>query len=685
MPTVTPYGSWKSPLRAADIVQGMIGLAEVFAEGERIWWLEMRPTEGGRYVVVRREADGSLVDMTPPGFNARTRVHEYGGGSYLPCGDTVYFTNFADQRAYQYTVASEPEKGAVPFSRCREKGTVPFSGGASEKGDSPPFPTAGKGDSPLFRPEPVTPAGDLSHADFVCDRTRRRLIAVQEDHRGAGEAVNTIAAIYPDGGRAPEVLASGRNFYSSPRVSPDGRQLAWLEWDHPYMPWDAAELHVAPIREDGTLGQAVRVAGGPHESAVQPEWSPDGVLYFVSDRTDWWNLYRRRGGVVEALAPMEAEFGGPLWVFRGSTYYAFDGPDRIVCAFAEKGLWRLARLDLASRRLTAVETPYRAIGSVQAAGGKAVFVGGAPDRPTAVVRMDLAGGKTEVLRLASSLAIDPGYVSVPEPVEFPTAGDRTANGFFYAPKNKDFAGPPDERPPLVVMVHGGPTSATAAALRPGIQYYTSRGVAVLDVNYGGSTGYGRKYRDRLLGHWGVVDVDDSCHGARHLASRGLVDGRRMAITGGSAGGYTTLACLAMRDVFAAGASHFGVSDCEALARETHKFESRYLDRLIGPYPARRDLYLARSPLYHVDGLRRPVIFFQGLEDKVVPPNQARKMVEALRAKRIPVAYVEFPGEQHGFRKAENIRRALEGELYFFSRIFGFRLADPVEPVTIENL
>jgi len=639
-PTVAPYGSWKSPIQARQIVEGTIRLSEVLIDGECIYWTELRPTEGGRCVVIRRSPDGRTIEMIPAGFNARTRVHEYGGGAFLPDGESVLFINFTDQRLYRAT---------------------------------------GRG-----KPEPVTPAADLRYADLVPDGTRARLIAVQEDHRGEGEAVNTLAAIYPQSEGRAETLVSGNDFYAAPRISPDGSQLAWLTWNHPDMPWDAAELWLAPVREDGSLGGAVHVAGGPGEAVVQPEWSPDGVLHFVFDRSDWWNLYRWRDGQIERLTHLAAEFALPQWRFRMSTY-GFDGPARIVCTYTQDGLWHLAALDLVTGELKPIATPYNTISHLQVTEGQGAFIGGSAGKAAAVVRMDLATGEMEELRRASELAIDPGYISVPEAVEFPTTNGLTAHGLFYAPKNKDHTAPADERPPLVILVHSGPTAATSASLRLGIQYYTSRGLAVLDVNYGGSTGYGRKYRERLYGRWGVVDVDDCCNGARFLADRGRVDGGRLAITGGSAGGYTTLACLAFRDVFAAGASHYGVSDCEALAQETHKFESRYLDRLIGPYPEQRERYLERSPIHHTDGLSCPVAFFQGLDDPIVPPNQAQMMADALRKKGLPVAHVEFEGEQHGFRRAENMQRALEGELYFFSRIFGFDLADPVPPLEIDNL
>jgi dipeptidyl aminopeptidase/acylaminoacyl peptidase len=639
-PPTAPYGSWKSPITAKEIAEGTLALSETMADGGKAWWVEMRPAEGGRHVVMRQDA-GGVSECVPKGFNVRTRVHEYGGGAYLPVGDELFFVHFADQRLYR----------------------------------------AGRGGAP----EPVTPGGDVRYGDFVWDERRSRLVTVQEDHRGGGEAVNSIAAIYPgEGGRA-EVLASGNDFYSSPRISPDGGQLAFLTWNHPNMPWDAAELWTAPMGGDGSVGRAVHVAGGVGESVAQPEWSGDGVLHFASDRTDWWNLYRLRNGTVEALTSLEAEFAGPQWNLRPSTY-GFDGPERIITSYGRDGAWRIAKLDTRTLKLEPVETPYSTIAHLRVNSGRAVFIGGSPSRPAAVVAMDLETGKTEELRRAAEREIDAGYLSTGEAVEFPTEGGVTAHGFFHAPRNRDFVPTRrDEKPPLVVMVHGGPTGSTATALRMSIQYYTSRGIAVLDVNYGGSTGYGRKYRERLAGKWGVVDVDDACNGAKHLAAAGRVDGRRLAITGGSAGGYTALSCLAFRKVFAAGASHFGISDCEALAKETHKFESRYLDRLIGPYPERRDIYVERSPIHHVEGLSCPVIFFQGLDDKIVPPNQAQRLVDALRENGLPVAHVEFEGESHGFRKAENIRRAIEGEFYFFSRIFGFTPADALESVKIDNL
>ncbi|PYS63176.1 MAG: peptidase [Acidobacteria bacterium] len=640
-----PYGSWKSPITSDLIVKESIGLGQVKMDGNDIYWIEMRPSEGGRQVIVRRATAGQNIDVSPREFNARTRVHEYGGGDYVAHDATVYFSNFADQQIYKQSAESAP--------RIISKDSIDSS---------------------------------VRYADAVMDERRDRIICIREDHRREGrEAVNELVAIPNDGNIEARVLVSGRDFYSSPRISPDGSRLAWLAWNHPNMPWDGCELWIGKFDYGGAIVDQRLIAGGPRESIFQPEWSPDGGLHFVSDRTGWWNIYRAsEHGSVENLCEREAEFGVPQWVFGLSTY-AFESADKIVCTFAERGIWRLGLIDTRALALERIDVPYADIGYLCAAQGRAMFRAGSPSEPFAIVEMDLANRKTKVLQRANKIQIDPGYISEPQPIEFPTEHGLTAHGFFYRPKNSDFHGPANETPPLLVKSHGGPTSAAVASLQLGIQYWTSRGIAVLDVNYGGSTGYGRDYRERLNTAWGIVDVDDCVNGAKFLAACGEVDGNRLMIDGGSAGGYTTLCALTFRDDFKAGASHYGVSDLEALELDTHKFESRYSDTLIGPYPERRDLYTERSPINFTDRLSCPVIFFQGLEDKVVPPNQAEMMVEALRKKGLPVAYVAFEGEQHGFRRAENIKRSLDGELYFYSRVFGFELADEVEPVPIENL
>jgi dipeptidyl aminopeptidase/acylaminoacyl peptidase len=639
-PYIAPYGSWKSPITTDLIVSETIGLAQVFMDGQDVYWVEMRPSEGGRSVIMHRTADGHIGDLTPPPFNARTRVHEYGGGDYTACQGTIYFSNFTDQRVY-----------------CQ----LPGSG-----------------------PQPITPAEDMRYADGVIDRQRNRIVCVREDHAVAGrEAVNTLVCLALDGSEQ-KVITSGNDFYSSPCLSPDGTRLAWLTWNHPNMPWDGTELWVGELATDGSISRAEHIAGDANESIFQPEWSPEGILHFVSDRTGWWNLYCWRKGNIIALCEKAAEFGLPQWVFGMSTY-AFVNAHRIICSFTEQGIWRLASLDTISGLLSSIDTPYSTIKQVRATAENVVFIGGSPTEPVSIIQLDLKTSRIEVLRRSSNITVDSGYLSIPQTVEFPTEHGLTAYAIYYPPLNLDYIAPPRERPPLLVMSHGGPTGSTQSILDLKIQYWTSRGIAVLDVNYGGSTGYGRAYRQRLDGQWGIVDVDDCVNGAKYLVDYDLVDSRRLMITGGSAGGYTTLCALTFRDIFKAGASYFGLSDLEADLLETHKFESRYSYRLVAPYPEGREIYYERSPIRFTYRLSCPVIFFQGLEDKIVLPNQSELMVEALRNRRLPVAYLAFEGEGHGFRRAENIKRSLTAELYFYSRIFKFPLADSVESIDIENL
>ena len=638
---VVPYGSWPSPISARLVASGGVGLGSVALDGDATYWVEQRSADGGRSVIVRCGADGRPADVTPAPYSARSRVHEYGGGAYAVAGGTVYFSNVSDGR-----VCAQRE-GALP--------------------------------------EALTPDGPWRYADFEVDRRCGRLICVREDHGDASrEPVNTLVEVRTDRADMPRVLVHGGDFYASPRLSPDGAHLAYLAWNHPNMPWDGTELWVADSRPDGTLTAAVRVAGGPEESIFQPQWSPDGVLYFVSDRSGWWNLYRWRGGTVEALCAMAADFGLPQWNFGMSTY-GFADAERVVCAYAQGGVRRLAVLHTRTGEFRPLDCSYVDVDSVRAAGGRAVCVAGTPTEVPAVVELDLGTRRCRVRRRATDEHLDRGYLSAPQAIDFRTGDGETAHAFFYAPCNVECVAPATERTPLLVMSHGGPTAAASSMLRLAVQYWTSRGIAVLDVNYRGSTGYGRAYRRHLDGQWGVVDVDDCVNAARHVVERGLVDGARLAIRGSSAGGFTTLCALTFHDVFKAGASYYGIGDLEALQRDTHKFESHYEARLVGPYPARRDLYRARSPIHCTDRLSCPVIVFQGLDDAVVPPSQAEAMVAALRAKRLPVAYLAFAGEAHGFRRAENIQRALEAELYFYSRVFGFTPADPLKPVAIENL
>jgi dipeptidyl aminopeptidase/acylaminoacyl peptidase len=646
MASQAPYGAWASPISADHVARAGVTLDEVRVDGDAVLWIEGRPEEGGRQVVCRAGPGASPEEVTPAGFNVRTRVHEYGGGAYLARQGTVFFSNFADQRLWR----QDPGEAPRPIT-----------------------------------PEPAERAADR-YADAILTPDAATLICVRERHQG-GEVANELVALPADGSGPPSVLAAGRDFYASPRLTVDGHRLAWLEWDHPRMPWDGTELAVADLAVSGAAlaGRPELVAGGPEESIFQAEWSPGGALHFVSDRSGWWNLYRLQDGEPVPLAPIAEELGVPQWVF-GLATYAFLPGGRIACLHGRGPHRRLGLLGPDGGPLVDLDLPFATFRpQLRAFGDRLAGLAGGPDRPTALVVIDPAGGELETVKAEEDDPPDPGYLSAPRPVEFPTAGDRTAHALYYPPANRDFDGPPGERPPLIVVSHGGPTSQASALLQLGYQFFTSRGFAVVDVDYGGSSGYGRAYRERLRGRWGVVDLADCVAAARWLADQGEVDAARLAIRGGSAGGYTTLCALVFSDAFAAGASYYGVADAEALARDTHKFESRYLDGLIGPWPEAAETYRARSPIHFTDRLSCPVILLQGLEDEVVPPAQAEAMVAALRDKGIPYAYLPFPGEQHGFRQAAHIRRALEAELSFYGRVLGFEPAGEIEPVAIENL
>jgi dipeptidyl aminopeptidase/acylaminoacyl peptidase len=643
MTSTAPYGSWPSRIRVEDAVGGSIALAEVWTDGDDILWVEGRPAEGGRRVVVRRTADGSIHDVTPSGFNVRSRVHEYGGGSLVVRGGLVVFSSFADGRLYaQRTDGSDKPRAITP--------------------ESPGGPNGWR------------------YADLRIDQSRARILAIREDHAGGDDAVNTIVAVPLDGGE-PQVLIDGHDFFAAPRVSPDGRRLAWLSWDHPNMPWDGTTLWVAALAADGTPIDPERVAGGPTEWISQPRWSPDGTLWFLAERDEWAAVmslddYRAGRG-----STMDAEFAPPEWVFDRPTY-AFLGSGAILAAARSDGRDHLWRIDSTTGSATELDVPFTEIAYVVAHTDAIAFIGGQPAAPSALVRLDAATGTWEEIRRASNTAIAREDISIPEPITFPTTGGETAHALYYPPVNPDVTAPAADRPPLLVRSHGGPTASASSALNPTVQFMTSRGIAVVDVDYGGSTGYGRSYRRRLEGGWGVVDLDDCIAAARFLVDRGDADPERLGVTGGSAGGYTTLAALTFRDVFAAGISYFGIGDLETFVRDTHKFESRYLDRLVAPYPAGAAVYRERSPIHYVDRLSRPVLLLQGLDDRVVPPNQAQDMADALRAKGIPYAYLGFEGEGHGFRGLPAQKRALETELSFLGQVFGFTPADEIEPIEL---
>jgi dipeptidyl aminopeptidase/acylaminoacyl peptidase len=642
-PAVLPYGSWPSPLRIDDLVGGAVRLSDPWIDGDDAYWIEGRPIEGGRSVIVRRAVDGSTVDLVPAPFDARSRVHEYGGGAFTVAGGVLVFSNAPDGRLYRV----DP--------------------GVTEEG-----------------PQPITPEGPYRYADLRVDPRRRRLTAIREDHSGRGEPEAAIVDIPLDGEREPRVLYRGPDFLAAPRPSPDGQRLAWLEWDHPDMPWDATRLRVAPVGEDGTLGPSDLAAGGPDESIAQPDWAPDGTLHLVSDRSGWWNLYRLADGPrLEPLTPIEAEFADPAWIFDRASYGFL--PDGSIAAVGRiRGRDRLFHRD--QEILGEIASPYTEIGTLRVGARAIVANVASPTEAVAIVTFDpVTLAPAGVLRHATDLVLDPAYISVPESITFPTAGGRVAHALFYPPVNPDAVASEDERPPLVVRSHGGPTSNAQNAFEASCQYLTSRGIAVVDVDYGGSTGYGRDFRRSLRGEWGVVDVDDCIGAARYLVERGDVDPDRLAVEGSSAGGYTTLAALAIRDVFAAGISHYGVADLEGLARDTHKFEARYLDGLVGPSPAMADRYRERSAIHHLDGIDRPLLLFQGLDDKIVPPSQAEALVDGLSARGVPHAYVAFPGEGHGFRGEVAQRRVFEARLAFLGAVFGFVPADALPPLEVVDL
>jgi dipeptidyl aminopeptidase/acylaminoacyl peptidase len=643
---ILPYGAWPSPLRAADVAAAAIGLGYVTAHDGRLYWIESRPAEGGRNALMSAAPGGTPAELTPASINARTRVHEYGGRPYTVAGDAVVYADFADQRL---------RVGA---------------------------PGAASG--------PVMPDG-FRYADGAASPDGGTIYWVREDHTRPGEPVNAVVALGVGEEGAGRVLFDASDFVACPRASGDGR-LAFMAWNHPHMPWDGATLYVGRLGADGLTDLQV-VAGGPaapDDAVLEPVWDRDGTLYFLSDRSGYWNLYRWRGASVQQVTAFNADLGGPLWLL-GLTTYALTGDGRALVRVCRNAVDSLVLVDLDSGAATPLALPFGAFDSIGVLDARTGFaVAAADDAPPALITIYLGSGEVRTVRSAGEPPLPAAFVSKAEAVEFPTAPGsdgtpRTAHAFFHPPRNPACTGPAGSRPPLIVMLHGGPTDHASRGFRSSVQFWTTRGFAVVHVNYGGSSGFGRAYRDRLRGQWGVVDLQDAVAAVDHLEATGLVDGRRVAIRGGSAGGYTVLAGLAFTRRFRAGINYFGVSDLETLAADTHKFESRYLDTLIAPLPEGREIYRARSPIHHLESFDGALITFQGDEDKAVPPEQSRAIVAAVRTRGKPVGYIEFKGEQHGFRQAQNIARALEAELYFLGRIFGFEPADAIEPVAIENL
>jgi len=643
MTITAPYGSWKSAISAELLVEGSVRLGEATLVDGRSYWLESRPLEKGRNVLVQYCPKNGRKDLTPAPLSVRSKAHEYGGGSYLVNGDMVYFVLAEDQRIYRMKLDST-------------------------------------------WPEAITPENNSRYADLFLDKKRNRLICIEEDdsgHEQGAEARARIIAIKLQKplDTAPEVLQEGADFYSNPALNANGSKLSFLRWHHPNLPWDATELCLADLNTQGEVTGITQVAGGQNESIFQPQWSPKGELVYVSDRNNWWNLYQL--GQETPLWEKDAEFATPQWVFGMSTY-GFIGEEEILCTYTENGRWYLATLNTRTGEHHTIEQPYCDIESLHCEDGKAIMIAAGTDSFPAVVTFDSSTHALEAIASSNSRTLPTNLFSNAQAITF-TVNDRDVHGFYYPPHNPSYSAPQGDKPPLIVFSHGGPTGATSAGLNLKVQYWTSRGFAILDVNYSGSTGYGREYRDRLTDKWGIYDVEDVCTGAEYLVDRGLADPERLLIKGGSAGGYTVLAALTYHDTFKAGASHYGIGELSSLVKDMHKFESRYLDKLVGPWPSAEQIYYERSPINHVEQLSCPVIFFQGMEDKVVPPNQAETMVKTLKERGIPVSYITFANEGHGFRSGDSIKMALEGELEFYSRIFKFPLAEAGPGITIENL
>jgi dipeptidyl aminopeptidase/acylaminoacyl peptidase len=641
----SPYGSWESPISASLITEGGLRLGEVRVDGDDVYWSEGRPEESGRYVIVSRSADGTTIEVNPAPFNARNAVHEYGGSAFAVRDGVVFFSNWDDQRIYR----------------------------ASANGGDPAAITA----------DPEIERGDR-YADLQLTNNSRWILAVRERHFEDREADNEIVAVQTDGSGDVRVLASGHDFYSSPRQNAAGNKICWLSWDHPNMPWDGCELWVADFdTASGSVSNETLVTGGTDTSIVQPEWAPDGTLVFITDESGWWNLSKWSGGSVESIVAEEKDHGGPAWAFGFSTYsFAADGSIVLKGSQDDEGVFR--KFDLDGRLISETAVPHTSIAEVNAFGISVAYIGASTTSAPEIAVASLDTGEVETLKLSSEVELDDAYLSIPEAITFPSTDNGEAHAFYYPPSNPDFESDDSETPPLLVISHGGPTSATSSSLSLPVQFWTSRGFAVVDVNYRGSTGHGKAFRDALKGNWGVYDTDDCIAAADYLVSKGLADTNRLAIKGGSAGGYTTINALTFHDRFAVGATYYGIADLSVFVDDTHKYESRYLDSLIGPYPEAKQLYHDRSAINFTDQLSCPMIILQGLEDKIVPPSQAEIMAGALREKGIPFSLMMFEGEQHGFRQSKNIKASLEGELYFYGRVMGFTPAGDLTEVEIEN-
>ena len=636
---IASFGSWHSELSSDVIVSTTIGFGTIAVDADTPYWIETRPTENGRHVIVRRKPDRTIEEAIPREFYARTKVHEYGGAAFTARDGIVYFTEFTDQQLYKLLPGKYPEK--------------------------------------------ITNRPGLRFADPVIDVRRDRVIAICEDHtKGAGAVTNKIVSISLQDPQDFEVILEGNDFYCSPKLSNDGKQLAWITWNHPDMPWDNTELWTGGLNDAHKITNKQHIAGGDNESVLMPKWSPTDVLHFVSDRSGWWNIYRWQNNEVSALLTMSAEFARAQW-HLGYSQYDFLRGDKIACSYNIEGSWHLVIIDTDGKNFREIETPFSDIWWLNALGDDLIFRGGASSIPQAIVRLKVNDGQAEIIKTSTTFEANQNF-SKPQVVNF-SLSNRSVFGFYYHPLNPRFQGPQNELPPLLVLCHGGPTNMASTLFDLEKQFWTSRGFALFDINYSGSAGYGREYRNRLRNNWGIIDFEDCVEGALHLVEKNLVDKNRLFIKGGSAGGFTALCALANSTVFRAGASYYGICDLGLMRKETHKFESRYLDRLVGTFPEEEQIYKERSPISHVEKLQKPIIFFQGLEDMIVPPNQSEKMAKALRSRNIPVAYLAFAGEQHAFRKAETLKQCLDAEYAFYARVAGFQETAIITPLKIENL
>lgn len=644
-----PYGSWISPITAETINRGIPVRDFPCISKDVIYWQESRPEENGRITVVAHYPDGVEVELVPYPFSVRTMVHEYGGKAWILAENSLFFVEHSDQRLYRLNLSD-----------------------------------------PQTNPVAITPYDKISrYGDLVFDPQQRRILCVREQHLPeVSEPVNTLASI--NLATATDInslatvatLANGADFYACPRIDRHGSRLCWISWNHPNMPWDGTELWCADITASGSLINPGKIAGGKTEAIFQPGWSPDGILYFVSDKNGWWNLYRHTNSGNELVLDKRADFATPLWALGMCTWDFLDN-SRIAALFTRDGLWKMGIIDTRSKRLNTLELAYTQLASLSCSSGVAVFIAASPTASGDVVQFSTIGVNVISAKSSHSTFYD-DYLSIPQAITY-DSGSAISHGFFYPPHHPHHRGSDSEKPPLLVMCHGGPTGAANTALSYKIQFWTSRGFAVLDVNYRGSSGFGRAYREALNGQWGLADVADAVAGVQYLAASNSIDPQRVLIRGSSAGGFTALAALTFTRTFCAGASLYGIGDLETLARDTHKFESRYMDRLVGPYPQQCDSYRQRSPVNHIDQLHCPVIFLQGLEDKIVPPRQAEVMVEALRKKKLPVAFITFADEGHGFRKAANIKTAFEAELTFYRRVLNITSEEAAADIVIENL